>query len=98
MNLFQITGRQMFMGVELLSTNQALIPRKETEILGYKALENSQEIIGKKEKLTVLDICCGNGNLGIALAKLNPSLEVYSSDISEEAIILTKDNIKYTKS
>ena len=40
--LAHITGRQSFMGVELLSDRRALIPRKETEILGKKALELSK--------------------------------------------------------
>lgn len=47
--LAHITGRQTFMGIELLSDNRALIPRKETEILGRKALELSYQIAqGKK--------------------------------------------------
>ena len=93
--LSYIAGRQNFMGVELLSTNQALIPRKETEILGYKALDISLEIVEKEQNPIVFDICCGSGNLGIALAKLNPAIDVYAGDISEEAIRLANDNIKH---
>lgn len=91
--LAHITKRQNFLGIELLADKRALIPRKETEILGKKALELSLEIAGKKNELKVFDVCCGSGNLGIAVAKLNPKCRVYASDISDEAVELTKENI-----
>ncbi len=93
--LAHITGRQSFMGVEFLSDKRALIPRKETEILGRKALELSNKIAAIKEKVTVLDVCCGAGNLGLALAYFNPSTVVYATDLSQEAVELTGENISF---
>ena len=93
--LAHITGRQSFMGIELLCDKRALIPRKETEILGRKALEISNDLAQKKEIIRVMDICCGAGNLGLALAYFNPKVVVYSSDLSQEAVELTKDNISF---
>lgn len=93
--LAHITGRQSFMGIELLCDKRALIPRKETEILGRKALEISNDLAQKKEIIHVMDICCGAGNLGLALAYLNPQVIVYSTDLSHEAVELTKDNISF---
>ncbi len=58
------------MGVELLSDKRALIPRKETEILGKKALDLSYQVAKEKKIVRVMDICCGSGNLGLALAIL----------------------------
>src|SRR6185312_15982434 len=46
--LAHLTGRQNFMGIEFLSDKRALIPRKETEILGRKALEISKQAACKK--------------------------------------------------
>ena len=46
--LAHITNRQNFMGIELLSDKRALIPRKETEILGRKALELSNRIVNQR--------------------------------------------------
>jgi len=91
--LAYITGRQRFMGVELVADKRALIPRKETEILGRKALELSKMITEKVKPALVIDTCCGAGNLGVALAHLNPDLKVYATDLSHEAVELTKDNI-----
>jgi release factor glutamine methyltransferase len=91
--LAHITGRQSFMGIEFLSDNRALIPRKETEILGRKALELSLQIAQAKQVVRVMDVCCGAGNLGLALAYFNQNIVVKASDLSGEAVELTRDNI-----
>lgn len=91
--LAHITGRQSFMGIELLSDNRALIPRKETEILGRTALKLCQEIAEKKSIVNVFDICCGSGNLGLSIACHHQNTLIHSSDLSQEAVELTNENI-----
>ena len=91
--LAYITKRQNFMGIELISDKRALIPRKETELLGKKALEIANRITKSKGKINIIDVCCGSGNLGITIAYFNPECIVYLTDISHEAVGLTKDNI-----
>jgi release factor glutamine methyltransferase len=95
--LAHITKRQNFMGIELLSDNRALIPRKETEILGRTALELSRRIADSKGNIKVIDVCCGSGNLGLAIAYYNPDCIVFATDISQEAVDLTRDNIDLLK-
>jgi release factor glutamine methyltransferase len=95
--LAHITGRQSFMGIEMLTDRRALIPRKETEILGRKALELSINIARKKSEVKVIDICCGSGNLGVAIAYFNVNVEVSAADLSQEAVDLTNDNISALK-
>ena len=93
--LAHITGRQNFMNVELLSDNRALIPRKETEILGREALRVSLDLAREKKTIRVMDICCGSGNLGLAIAHYNPASIVFATDLSEDAVELTRDNISF---
>ncbi len=93
--LAHITGRQNFMGIELLSDKRALIPRKETELLGRKAVDISLDLTKSKQLVNVMDICCGAGNLGLAVAFYNPGVEVFATDLSHEAVELTKDNISF---
>ena len=93
--LAHITGRQSFMGIELLSDRRALIPRKETEILGKTALKLCQEIAENKPIVNVLDICCGSGNLGLAIACHLHNTLIHSSDLSQEAVELTNENISF---
>ncbi len=42
----------------------------------------------------LLDLGCGNGIVGISLSKLNKAKKIYFSDISDEAVKITKSNIK----
>ncbi len=93
--LAHITGRQNFMGIELLCDERALIPRKETEILGRKALELSRELAIGKETINVMDICCGSGNLGATVAKLNSKVHIQAADLSEEAVALARENVAF---
>ena len=92
--LAYITQRQSFMGIEFKADKRALIPRKETEILGKKALELSHIITKSKGNAIVFDVCCGAGNLGISISCLNTKCKVYASDISEEAVALSRENIE----
>lgn len=93
--LAHITGRQRFMGIDFICDRRALIPRKETEILGWKALDLSFEFAQVKRKINIIDACCGAGNLGLAIASLNLKAIVYATDISQEAVDLTHENIDY---
>ena len=93
--LAHLTGRQNFMGIELLCDYRALIPRKETEILGKKALEISKAT--QVHPVKIMDICCGAGNLGLSLAYLNDKAKVYLTDLSAEATELARENADFLK-
>lgn len=95
--LAYITGRQCFMDIELLSDKRALIPRKETELLGRKALELGQNLTKIKQRINILDLCCGSGNLGLALAHFLPDASIFQSDLSPEAVELTNENVSFLK-
>lgn len=43
---------------------------------------------------TVLDLGCGYGVIGIVIAKVNPKLKVYMTDINEEAVRVANRNLK----
>jgi release factor glutamine methyltransferase len=93
--LAHITKRQNFMGIDFISDDRALIPRKETELLGKKALEISFKISNSKETINVMDICCGCGNLGIAISHFNQKCKVYATDISDDAVKLAWENVNF---
>jgi release factor glutamine methyltransferase len=95
--LAYLTGRQNFMGIEFICDRRALIPRKETEILGRKALELSMEISRNTGRTTIIDVCCGAGNLGLTLAYLNPDTTVFATDLSQDAVELARENACFLK-
>ena len=90
--LAHITGRQEFMGIELLAGKSALIPRRETEILGALALGTIDEISLRVDQPLVIDVCTGCGNLALALLKHRPGIQVWGADLSENAIALARKN------
>ena len=93
--LAHLTGRQTFMGIEYLAGPDALIPRKETEILGRAALAKIACMARKRGPLMVMDVCTGSGNLALAYAYYEPQARVYASDLSPEAVSLAKKNIAF---
>lgn len=91
--LAHLTRRQSFMGLELLAGPEALIPRRETEILGRAALERLLGAVAAGENAPiVIDVCTGSGNLALALAWYARSARVHAADISPKAIALATRN------
>jgi release factor glutamine methyltransferase len=90
--LAHLTERQSFMGIELLVGPEALIPRKETEIVGRAALAKLHELSISRGKVRVVDVCTGSGNLAVSLAVHEPLCEVWGVDISSNAVKLAERN------
>ena len=94
--LAHITGRQQFLDVELISNSKALIPRKETEILGRTALRFLEEMVAEgSEEILAFDLCCGAGNLAVALASHIGQVRFLASDLSTDSVELTRENIRF---
>lgn len=91
--LAHITGCQQFMGVELLTSPEALIPRKETEILGRQALKLLTRLADQQDEIILMDICTGAGNLIVSLAVNIPEVQSYAADLSEDAVNLAQKNV-----
>ena len=90
--LAHLSGRQHFMGLEMLAGKEALIPRAETELLGTAALQVLRELAAGKDHITVVDVCTGSGNLALALAHHEPRARVFAADLSAEAVDLARRN------
>ncbi len=86
-----IIGSQNFMGFDFNVSKNVLIPRLDTEVLVETVLEESEKFKGK---VSILDLCCGSGNIGISLSKLKKESKVTCSDMSEAAVALTSENAK----
>jgi release factor glutamine methyltransferase len=91
--LAYLTGRQEYMGIEFLAGPGAMIPRKETEILGKAALEVVKKAAAQRGNILVVDVCTGSGNLALTLACLEPKSTVFGTDLSQEAVELAQRNV-----
>ena len=65
---------------------------KERVDFGTNVLLNALPVIPNDKK--VLDVGCGYGTIGIAIAKSNPTLSIDMVDVNERAVNLTSENIK----
>ena len=81
-----LIGTQAFMGYEFVVNEHVLIPRQDTETL----IEEVLAVMPKGEQ--ILDLCTGSGCIGISLALLGQYEEVYLSDLSKEALAVTRRN------
>ncbi len=85
-----IIGKVEFYGLEFKVNSSVLIPRQETEIL-VETIINS---VNKNEKITIMDIGVGSGNISISLAKHLPNAEITATDTGESALETAKANAK----
>ena len=88
-----IFNKAYFLARPFYVNKTVLIPRQETEQL---VLETEKLIKNELSKiqLNIADVCCGSGAIGLSLAKLLPESRFYLSDISKEAISVSKTNAK----
>ncbi len=80
------------MGIELIAAPGALVPRQETELLGYTALEAIRACDTASPR--VVDMCCGSGNLVCALALHAPAALYWASDLTDSCIAVTRRNVE----
>lgn len=88
-----IVRKQEFMGLPFYVDERVLIPRGDTEILVEAVLDR----FSKAQTLRVLDVCTGSGAIAISLAHFLPQAEVVATDISEDALDVSRKNLRELK-
>ncbi len=86
-----ILGQKEFWSLPLKVSQQVLIPRPDTECLVEAALAR----LPKGELPTpmrLVDVCTGSGAVALALQKERPHLEIWATDISEQALAIAAEN------
>ena len=86
-----ITGEWEFFGLPMEITPDVLIPRSDTEVLVETAL---RALVGRKMDARILDLCCGSGCIGCALAHELPAARVVQVDISDAALEISRRNAR----
>lgn len=78
-----------FMGVELELAPDVLVPRLETELLGREAVARLR---GSTGPATVVDMCCGSGNLALAIAAEIQTARIWAADLTASTVELARRN------
>lgn len=94
--LAYLTGEKEFMGISFAVEKGVLIPRPETEHLVEKVIswvkEKKLDQENQKEKLQILDLGTGCGNIVLSLLVFLPSALATGIDLAEKAVELTRRN------
>lgn len=85
-----IIGNQEFMGLNFNVGEGVLVPRPDTEILVEKIIDMAKDI--DKESIDILDIGTGSGAITLSLAYYIKNSNLYSIDISSEALEIARKN------
>lgn len=88
-----VTGKANFYGYKFLVNPNVLIPRFETEQLVEKTIEYINKYFSGK--VSVIDLGCGSGAIGITLSKKLDDIDITLLDISKEALTVAYKNALY---
>jgi release factor glutamine methyltransferase len=86
-----IVGKQEFYGRYFHVNPSVLIPRPETEFI-IETVLGIQSTWGQTPRCRILDVGTGSGCIGVTLALEIPGAKVFAGDISEEAVLVAREN------
>ena len=89
-----ILGQWEFYGLPLHVSPNVLIPRDDTCAVAELAIR--QALFLEKDP-RVLDLCCGSGAIGLAIASRVKDAKVTLADLSQEALAVAKENVALNK-
>ena len=89
-----ILGQWEFYGLPLHVTPDVLIPRDDTCAVADLAIR--QGLFLDKDP-RILDLCCGSGCIGLAIASRVKDAKVTLADISPKALAVAKENVALNK-
>jgi release factor glutamine methyltransferase len=82
-----VVGYADFAGVRVLLDAGVFVPRRRTEYL----VELAARLLAPGA--TLVDLCCGSGALGLALAHRVPGITVYAADVDPAAVRCARRNL-----
>jgi release factor glutamine methyltransferase len=85
--LEQILGWAEFCGLEIAVTPGVFVPRRRTEFLVRQAVALAPP------GAVVVDLCCGSGALGLAVAAGVAGVELHAADIDPAAVTCARRNL-----
>ncbi len=86
--LEQIVGWADFHGLRVEVAPGVFVPRRRTEFLVDRA------IAAAAPPLVAVDLCCGSGAIGAALAAAVPGVDVHAADIDPVAVACARRNLR----
>jgi release factor glutamine methyltransferase len=86
--LEHVVGWAEFRGLRIEVDPGVFVPRRRTEVLAGEAITL---LAGRA---VVLDLCCGSGALGVAVASAGVAVELYAADVEPAAVRCARRNVE----
>jgi release factor glutamine methyltransferase len=86
--LEQVVGHADFCGVRVRLRPGVFVPRVRSELLVRRAAPAAAG-----STTVVVDLCCGSGALGMAIAARHPEIELHAADLDPVAVACARDNL-----
>ncbi len=90
--LEQVLGWAEFCGLRITMTPGVFVPRPRTEFLVRQAAVLAREAVARPGAV-IVDLCCGAGAIGAALAAVVDHAEVHAADIDPAAVRCARRNV-----
>jgi release factor glutamine methyltransferase len=90
--LEHVLGWAEFCGLRIAVDPGVFVPRARTEFLAGRATAAARRIAGRR-RVVVVDMCCGSGAVGAALAAAVDAIEVHACDIDPAAVGCARRNL-----
>lgn len=88
--LEQVVGWAQFYGLRILLDPDVFVPRRRTEFLVSMAVSFARAY---DRQVVVVDLCCGSGALGLAVAATLQTVELHAADIDAAAVRCARRNL-----
>lgn len=88
-----VVGRWGFRTLDLFVDRRVLIPRPETEIVAGSAIDEVRRVAALGGATTVVDLGCGSGALGLSIAAEVDEVDVWLTDVSDDALAVARANL-----
>ncbi len=92
--LAYVLGQWEFYGLPMRVTRDVLIPRDDTCAVAELAIRQGLFL---NQDPRILDLCCGSGCIGLAIASRVKDAKVTLADLSKEALAVAKENTALNK-
>ena len=90
--LEHVLGWAEFCGLRIAVSDGVFVPRRRSEFLVRLAVAAGQPGPDKRRPV-VVDLCCGSGAIGVAVASALGNAELYAADIEPAAVACARQNV-----
>lgn len=95
--LEHVLGRAEFAGLRIAVGDGVFVPRRRTELLVRAGATHLRRAVrvrpATRRRPVVVDLCCGSGAVGAALAAVAGPLELHAADIDPAAVACARRNV-----